>query len=87
MIIFLNIKKKNFSWLTFIHCNLDSLKAIYFFCRSSILFGHVDKGITPGLTEIKHQTNPVNQTIAHFHVTPTSLGKKNVCFQTRDSTS
>eukprot|EP00105_Crassostrea_gigas_P024738 XP_011445097.2 PREDICTED: uncharacterized protein LOC105340624 [Crassostrea gigas] len=53
--------------------------------QSSILFGHVDKGINPGLTELKHQTNPVNQSIAHFHITPSSLGNRNVCFQTRNS--
>ncbi|XP_061173643.1 uncharacterized protein LOC133182814 [Saccostrea echinata] len=49
--------------------------------RSSLLFGHIDKGITPQNIELEH-TSPLNQTIAQFHVLPSESGTKHVCVQT-----
>ncbi|XP_062609485.1 mucin-2-like, partial [Saccostrea cucullata] len=53
--------------------------------RSSLLFGHIDKGISPKNIELEHITSPLNQSIAQFHVLPSESGTKHVCVQTRNS--
>ena len=53
--------------------------------RSSLLFGHLDKGIEPGQITLEHITSPDNQTIVYFHLTPSGNGTKIACVQTRDS--
>lgn len=52
--------------------------------RSSVLFGHLDKGVIPGTITLENIRSPMNQTIAEFHMAPISSGYKHVCFQTSD---
>lgn len=60
--------------------------SLQIFChRTSLLFGHLDKGIEPGNIILENVTTPVNQLIAHFHITPTENGTKLACIQTKDT--
>lgn len=60
--------------------------SLQIFChRTSLLFGHLDKGIEPGNIILENVTTPVNQLIAYFHITPTENGTKLACIQTKDT--
>lgn len=74
-------------WITFVLISiLHKFNYLQIFWhRSSLLFGHLDKGIEPGTIFLENVTTPVNQLIAHFHITPTESGTKLACIQTKDT--
>ncbi|XP_062599658.1 uncharacterized protein LOC134261214, partial [Saccostrea cucullata] len=53
--------------------------------KSSLLFGHLDKGVEPKQINLIDITKRVNQSIAQFHVIPSQTGTKRVCVQTKNS--